>query len=505
MISLLLAFLLGSQAQADNPVADAARAIGKSGLKEAAAPETSPTRFKSDGTRRVVAAYAKKVGEDDAQRKALEELLLKLIDGYEKTAEQIGSAHDGAAALAFSVAVLYAGARGTDLDDQAFLALIPRLRSALDVPAVRGATDAQKQEFYEWSLCASGLVLSVAQLATTEEAKAGLKKLAKGQIEQLIGADADRLTLKGKEITLTVPVEAGFTFAAPEEWKVEGPWHVRRKVTTTGSGSSTATALVRFPPAVNAGEDMGQALRDSWKQLVPAELAGRHSSMVYRRYVGDGLFAQFVYGSGREKGRRSDSLFTVYLIDLGARWQPVVVAQTYEDPSNTVEAIEGMMAGFSYSETAALAEGFLATLRCPAVKDRPMISKAALVGDYSFGNASSLQWENIYTGSTTMTVVSYGGTLDLKADGTYAYTFQSASGQVGALKFAGDKDHGTWDVQRDLLVLTPSTGKERRYRIAGLTIFQDGVKVAVLLSRLDVAINAMTGGDRSDWYSTKKK
>ncbi|HZE97950.1 MAG TPA: hypothetical protein VE981_13055 [Planctomycetota bacterium] len=41
--------------------------------------------------------------------------------------------------------------------------------------------------------------------------------------------------------------------------------------------------------------------------------------------------------------------------------------------------------------------------------------------------------------------------------------------------------------------------------MAGLPQFEDGVKVAVLLVRLGVAVNAVTGGDRSDWFSTKKK
>lgn len=506
---LLLGATASAQELADNPVAAAARAIGRTGLSSSPAPASSPTTFKSDGSLRVVSAYARKVFDDAAQRKALEELLPRVIEGYEKTAAGLGHPTDASGALAFAVAVLYAAAREAELDDQAFLALIPRFQASLDLPAVRKATDAQKQEFYEWALCAAGMVISVAPLAESADAKAGIRKLAKGQIENLLGADADRLTLKGKEVVLKPAGGAveGFTFAPPGGWAVEGAWHVRKKTEKTGTGDNFRTAFIRFPPSIEAGADMGAALRELWKLAVPAELAGRHSSMVYRRYIGDGLSAQFIHGAGLEQGRRSNSLFSVYLIDLGSRWQPVVVAQTYEDPGNAIQSIESMMAGFSYAETAGMAEEFLATLRCPAAKGRPLVSKDALVGDYSYGSSSNLQWENIYTGAQSMTVVSYGGTLNLKADGSYAYTFQGASGQVGALKFATDKDQGTWDLAGDLLVLTPAgTGqKERRYRVGGLTVFQDGVKVAVLLSRLDLAVNAVTGGDRSDWYSTKKR
>lgn len=504
---LSVATAASAQSQAGNPVADAARAIGRGGLKESAPPDPAPTRFKPDGTRRIVAAYTRQAAGEEAQRKALEDLLLKLIEGYEKTAEQIGAAGDASGALAFSVAVLYSVAKESELDDAAFLALLHRFRVTLDVPSVREASDAQKQEFYEWSLCAAGTVLSTAQLAETPEAKAKLRKIASAQIENLIGVDADRLTLKGKEITIKIPPAAaadGFTFTPPEGWVVDGAWHAFRKAENART-RNVRSALVRFPASIEAGRDMGLTLGTLWKQLVPAEMAGRHSTMVYRRYVGDGLPAQFIHGVGREKDRKSDSLYSLYLIDLGARWQPVVVAQIYDDPDNAFETSVEMAAGYSFGDTAAIAETFLATLRCPSAKGRTLVSKEALAGEYQYGSDAMLQWENIYTGATSMTITSGGGTLNLKPDGTFAYSFGGAAGVVGQLKFASDTDQGTWDVKGDLLVLSSTTGKERKYRVAGLTTFTDGVKVAVLLSRLDAAVNAVTGGTRSDWYSAKKK
>lgn len=502
----LLLLLLSTGVQAD-PLTEAARALGRSGFRDAAAPEKSPARFKPDGTRRVVAAEARLAGEDDAQRKAFEDIFLKLLEGYEKTAKELGHPDDGAAALAFSVSVVYAAATEKELDDEAFLALISRLQASLDVPSVRGATDAQKQEFYERTLCAAGMVLAMAQLAETPAAKAGLRKLAAVQLLNLLGVEVERLTLKGKDVSIKVPAAAGaaadgFTFTPPEGWKVEGGWHVYRK--TDPNDSAYSTAFVRFPPAIEAGPDIGATLRDLWKSSVPAELAGRHSSMVYRRYVGDGLPAHFVHGAGREKDRRSDSLYTLYLLDLGARWQPVVVAMTYDDPGMNVASIVQMSTSFSFPGTAAIAEGFLATLRCPAARGRALVSKEALIGDYAYGSAAGLQWENIYTGATTMTAVSYSGTLDLKADGTFSSTFVSASGVVGAQKFAGEKDKGRWDIAGDLLVLT-GEARERKYRIGGITQFADGVKVVILLMRLDLPVNATTANDRSEWYSTKKK
>jgi len=503
---LLLGAVLdaGAQALPDNPVAEAARAIGRRGFTEAAPPETSPTGFKQDGTRRKIADYAGRFAGDEDQRKALGELLLKLIEGYEGTARQIGGGPDASGALAFSVAVLYATAKEAELDDEAFLALIGRFRATLDVPAVRGASDVQKQEFYEWSLCAAGSILSTARLAETTEARATLRKLANAQLENLIGADTDRLTLKGKEIVLKPAAGAageGFTFTPPAGWVQEGDWHLFRKVEDNSGLRTVRTAWVRFPPSIEPAGDLGSALGKLWKEVVPAELAGRHSSMVYRRYVGDGLHAQFIHGIGREKDRKSDSLYSLYLLDLGSRWQPVVAAQTYDSSSGS--GIE-MAAGYSYGESADLVETFLATLRCPAAKGRALVSKEALVAGYEYGSGATLQWENLYTGATAMTVASGGGTLDLKADGSFAYSFGGASGVVGALRFASDTDQGTWEAKGDLLLLTSTTGKVRKYRIAGLTTFPDGVKVAVLLSRLDGPVNAVTTGNKRDWFSTKK-
>ena len=112
-----------------------------------------------------------------------------------------------------------------------------------------------------------------------------------------------------------------------------------------------------------------------------------------------------------------------------------------------------------------------------------------------------------------MTFVSYGGTLNLKADGTFTYTFGSASGQVGATKFGSAKGSGTWRIENDLLItkyLTYDQGdsykrNEERYRIAGVVSFTDGSKVTVLTSDLKKPINACTVGNSSDYYSTKKK
>lgn len=309
----------------------------------------------------------------------------------------------------------------------------------------------------------------------------------------------------GQDAAPVSDADATLRWDLPSGWKEEANgWLARRTPDPLRPGAELA-AQARFLPAVPAQGDPGEALRQAWRSGVPPELADRASGMVYRRYVGDGLVANFLVGGGREQGRRADTLCTLYLIDCGPSWRPLLIAQTYENPAETIPSLVEMAAGFSYTASATLAEELLAALRCPAGKGRPLVDPEALVGHYWYGSGSALQWENVNTGATTMTTVSYGGELDLRADGTYESKFSSASGEVGRLQFGSEDQRGQWRVEGDQLVLTVERGQDRRRRIAGLTTFSDGVKVALLLLRLDLPVNATTVNEPGCLYSTKKK
>jgi hypothetical protein len=298
---------------------------------------------------------------------------------------------------------------------------------------------------------------------------------------------------------------AGFAFSLPPGFAEQSGWYVASRVENRGGGREITSALVRVLPAVGAQGNMGDALRALWQQHLPAELKERAGAMVYRRYVGDGVPAQFIAGKGRESGRRADTMFTLYLLDCGLTWQPLLVAQTYDEPDSTASFASGvaMSGAMSFGTSAQMAEPFLAAVRCPGGRGRPLVERAALAGDYSFGTGSSLQWVNIYTGAMSMTAVSYGGQLNLKPDGSYDYRFTGASGVVGAMNIQTDNARGRWDIQGDLLVLTRDSGKQSMYRIAGLTQFPSGEKGAVFMSRLDLPVNPTTVTNGGDYYATK--
>lgn len=295
----------------------------------------------------------------------------------------------------------------------------------------------------------------------------------------------------------------GFAFAVPGGFVERGGWFVAARVENRGGGDEITSALVRVLPAMAAQGGMSDALRALWRRHVPEGLRERGGAMVYRRYVGDGVPAWFISGRGREAGRQADSLFTLYLLDCGSSWQPLLVALTYEEPGNPVAASVAFSAGTTYGTSAAMAEPFLAALRCAGGKGKALADRAALVGNYGFGTSGSQMWVNVYTGATSMTAATYGGRLDLKSDGRYAYEFAGAHGMVGAMNVQTDRAQGRWDVQGDLLVLTRDDGRQTRYRIAGVAHFPGGAKGAVFMSRLDLPVNPTTVTNGGDYYATR--
>lgn len=514
----LLPTLASGQVPKDNPVVDAVLAIGARGLVKGAAPATSPTKFKPNGKRDFVATYAKGLFETIDERKALVDATTQLIENYETSVKGTAFANDASAAVAFSVSVLYAVGRSEEPSDEVFLALIERFQSALDTPKVREGSDAQKQEAYEWALCSTSVVLSVAAAVETEADQAKVRALAEVQLMALLGAKLDQFAVSGNDLTIrgsgstqgatpAAGLAPGFTYQPPSDWVKDGPWLVY----STREGDHVTAAMVRFPPAIPAKGNMGDALRMLWKENVPAPLTDAAGGMVYRRYVGAKLFSQFIFGKGTEEGRKSDSVFTVFLIDCGSTWQPVVVAQTYRDV-NANAAGEGFSAQYSYGTSADYAETMLSTFRCPGAPNQALATREALVGDYQHGGTNTLHWENIYTGATSMTFTASSGTLDLRADGTFAYTFTSANGQVGATVFRGAKGAGTYAIQGDILTCTYTSydqgdaykRTQEQYRIAGLAVFPGGEQVMVLFNDLKKPVNNVTVANSGTWYSTKK-
>lgn len=522
-----------SQAQApkDNPVANALLNVGAKGLAPSERASDSASKF-SPGSEVYVEKYFKELFGEDEAVKLFTEVARELIKGYAAEAKANKYENDAGAAAGFALVIYYSILTGAEINEQGIASTIFAVSSALNVPEVRNASNTQKQQVYEWTLSSVALLLATAQSAKEPADINRLKELAKAQLYLVFGVKQEDISVKDGKLyikgtgaaTTSEPAKTqpssggglvpGFTYTLPSGWTQEAGWIAGRHI-EGGSGGRTrriSSAFFRMLPAVPANKNVGEILREQWKLHVPAELANNASGMVYRRYIGDQLPAHFICGRGREKGKISDSVFSLFVIDCGDMLQPFVIAQTYEEPDDSFTTGIEMSAGFSFPTSAKVAEDFLKTFQMPKAKGKPLIDKSALVGNYHFGSGAGLEWVNVYSGASTYSYVSYGGTLNLAANGTFTYTYSSASGVGGATSFRGAKGNGKWTLKGDILECVYENYdqgdgykvKAHTYRVAGVVQFSDH-KVIILKSNLDQPINATTVGDSSEYYSTKKK
>ncbi len=504
-----------AQSLADNPLLQAGNQIGATGFAPGTVVKPTATAFKPASGRVYLPAYAK-LAMDTKER---QELFLTVAEGVAKAIEDIagplGHKNDAAVALAFTTVVLVAVQTAADVNDKAFPPLIERFQKTLDTANVRQATDRQKQEFYELCVGHAALVLTLASASDGADDEKAVKQVATRLLDSLLGATASQFTIKGTEITLkpSRPAAAatssglapGFTYSKSSRWTETSGWLMKEAVSENSNGRQ-AHAMVRFLPAIPAQGNMGDALRKTWAQSLPAEMAGKASGMVFRRYTGDGLVTQFIYGVGREKTREFDTAFTVLMIDCKTHWQPIVLAQTYVNQFST--AGSGQSEQFSWPATQAVAEELFASFRCPTAKGMALASAESLVGNYAFGNGAAQNWVNIYTGATSSTFYSAGGELKLAKNGTFEWQMSIASGGVGTTRFQGEKGKGTWSIEGDQLIVKfteydkslSAPPKERRYKIAGVTNFSDGKKVVILLSDLTILPALSTISPGSSWF-----
>jgi hypothetical protein len=510
-----------AQVPSKNPLVDRAESFGKVGLTAESASGLSPLKFKPSGSRVYLAEFVKVFADDEASRKSFSEFFEQALMGVEEAAKESKSENDGAFAYAFSVLLLDQILTGKEFEDKDYLAVAGQMKKAF---AGVKATDLQKQEFYEWSIYSSMSVVAMSSALEGEEGAVKLKALAEAELALLTGAKIDQLSFVDGHLLIKgvgggvveKPVAAGggmvdgFSYSMPEGWVEKDGWLSCNQVYLR---TDRIGAHVRMLPAVKATGDLGATLRQLWEANMPTELKGKVSGMVFRRYLGDGLPAFFVFGEGQIEGQQADSLYSLYIVDCGGMWQPFVVAQTWSDPDTKFPAGASYSASLSYGTSADVAEVFFRGIKCPSAKGRPLVDKSAIVGDYSYGSSSTMQWENIYTGASSMTVLSSGGTLNFAANGTFTYTFSSANSVGGATKFAGQKGNGTWTLKGDIVTChwkffdqgDGYQAKDYVYRVAGVISYADGSKVLVLKDKLDLPINAVTVRDSSDYYTTKKK
>jgi hypothetical protein len=194
-----------------NPVAPLVRRAAeapKAGVTPPAPGATPATRFKRSGKRTFLPKLVARIAKTDEQKKNLTELLEGGMQSYEKDAAEAGLANDVGNAAVFFLGVQWSVAvnGGKPASETGRLLAVVQVQRAIDGPELKGATDAQKQEFYEWCVCTATLVSAFAQIAAeNDDARltARLKGSATQAVQNLLGVDPARVTFTptGMEIT----------------------------------------------------------------------------------------------------------------------------------------------------------------------------------------------------------------------------------------------------------------------------------------------------------------
>ena len=533
LAAILVFSLAAASTLAQGTVLSEFRKLGEKGIPNASAPSSSPTAFKPSSSHPGIDLLLKDMemkGDEAAQMKSA---LADYVVEFSKEAGD-GFGNDASGGLGATLAILKALSSGDEMDEASTKKFIGSVKSALNTSAVKGASDADKQEAYDYAVAAGGLAVILVQASKESEAGTKMKQIADLFSLLLVKAPASQIKVTGGTLSLegvkkTEPVgepktentgggmAANFTYSKPADWAVDGVWNVYR-YKDSPQDTNITSAMIRFLPSVSKSKNGGEILAGLWKTAVPTEIP--MGGMVYRRYVGDRVPAWFVTGKAKEKGRQADSYFTLMIVDCGKSWQPLVIAQTYEDNGQYTAGVE-MSAGFSYGKSADFAEKMLSTFRCADTAGTPIADRASIAGTLHYGNYASMDYIHLPTGATSTSYVTYGGSYTFNANGSFTYAYSSASSSGGGASFGKIDGKGTWTVEGDKLVAKfsefkqyvssggfPSELKNKVYvyMIGGVTTFGDGTKIVILIEVPPaIPVNAVTVGDRGNWYTTKKK
>ena len=194
----LTSSLMAQVSPKENPLAIAAKKLGTTGFSKDKTPEVSPLLFKPSGERIYVDKYLTDMFGSGEEKAGMQRAVLEIMESFEKSFKEGKVENDGASALALSLTIIYAVVYSAEVEGNAIDDLTNKLKATLNSPEIQKATDKQKQEFYEWSLASSAVIIAMAAGAETPEQIGKVQALASAQIKNLIGTDVANLVLKGK-------------------------------------------------------------------------------------------------------------------------------------------------------------------------------------------------------------------------------------------------------------------------------------------------------------------
>ena len=186
-----------------SPLAALAKRLVKAKPTEAEAnlePGKVPvTRFKPSGKRTVIPKVVEQLGQDKEQKKALRQLFDEGMKAYEAEAKKEGYPNDVAAAVTFYVAANWSVYHdGKEAPDEASDKIVAQVQRLFDLPEMRQAKDAAKEEFYEWCVAMGTLSLSLFQVSKEgkdEKTLETLRASAGEALKNLLKVEPERISI----------------------------------------------------------------------------------------------------------------------------------------------------------------------------------------------------------------------------------------------------------------------------------------------------------------------
>lgn len=513
----------------DNPLNAIAKRLAK-GAAKGEKPAASLYTFKPSGGRLALDDLVETLGEGDEQKKAIRELLTAGFTGFEEAVKKEGKANDVAAAFAFFIATHYTAATGKPVSDGAGDAIYKQIQSLFADPAMKDASDADKQRFWETCVGLSTFTLGIAEAATDAETKASLKKVAAATFQSLLSVPVSsvKITDKGIEVigaSTPTPAAAAIgstsnlSYAVPAGWteqKEDGGVLLNRTV-KTDEGQLVVNAVLMLG-AAQAGNPNELCQAFYKKYLVPQIPEGtvRNNKVVrdlppevYRRLVGNGLRCYF---TGNFWNKRKDSLdysgtsqeWHVYYVETGGKWVPVMVSMTGEWGRDE----RGIL--LSDSERYNWLEDVLRSLK-GTPSGKPLFVLSEFVGDFktSFSSAGPMMYSTISGGAVGMNMVAGSTRLITKATGAFQYQYGGATTFAGGgTNFGTQKNAGKVSLTNDswgaFLVLN---GNERtsKYRLVSASTLPGGQKQFITLMEAEKPTLSFIWRSPDVWRTPEKE
>lgn len=287
----------------------------------------------------------------------------------------------------------------------------------------------------------------------------------------------------------------GFAFSVPATFKPvsESRWHFEQM-----DGEKRHTVdVIRFA-AVPGLDDPAGKLTRLWNEAIVRDWPQASTKVLpLRRFVQNGARAHFTSATLTAANNKHPSLVSLYLVEADDRLEPFVVLQEYFDDS--VGAM--IVAQGSFDVTQPAVEALMKGVEGSPI-GRPLVEEAEIVGRWTSGSGSQMQYVNVITGATSFSAVSQTTRYDFESGHDFRYDYAGANTQLGSTTFGGQSDTGTWTLEHDLLLLDGARF-DRKFFIVGAGVGPTGKRILYLMPEGEFSLSPGAIGYHGQLFSER--